>query len=349
MQANRNLTPVWIIYSDGRRLDVEHEGALQSIRVDDSLNGIGTFSLVFNMAENKIKEAGFIGGGSRLSIYLGYKDDVEEVFSGEVREFYGFYPEMGGEYVEVIGNNVLYKLHHSSHFRSFEGKAPSEVIRGVIDAYSLKAEVEDFGTPKLFQPEEEMTDYEYLMGQARAYGKQVYANDTTIHVKNEISIRSDEVIYEWGKSLVSLKAKQTGDGLLSSVDYIGREHLANKSFVDKATLNDIPVKIGGLKSCTEASTGGRGSRAAIEVDLSSEDSEEAKQLAIGMLQCNSYGLGYAYGVGEGNYKLRPGMRVTLKMVSETYEGEHMAEKVVHRFDRRNGYTVEFDLKRNMCP
>jgi len=349
MRANKNLTPVWIIYSDGKRLDLEHEGALQSITVNDRLNGIGTFSIIFDTAEVKIREKGLIAPGSELSIHLGYKDDVGEVFAGEAAAFQGVFPEAGAEQLEVSGRNILYRLGHASHYRSFERKAPAEVIKGLIDIYSLKAEVDDFGAPKLFRLKEKITDYEYLMDQAKAYGKQVYASGRTIYVKNEISIRTDEVIYEWGKSLVSLKAGQDADGLISGVDYIGWDNLTDESFVGKATLNDIPVKVGGSKYWTDVYKGGGGSHTTVDADLSSEDSDDAKQLAIGMLQSNSYMFAHAHGKGEGNYKLRPGMRVTLKMVGESYEGEYIAETVTHRFDHRNGYTAEFGLKRNMCP
>jgi len=53
------------------------------------------------------------------------------------------------------------------------------------------------------------------------------------------------------------------------------------------------------------------------------------------------------GKSEGNYKLRPGMRVTIKMVGEDIEGEYMSDVVVHTFDKQNGYITEFNLKRNM--
>ena len=349
MSENKHLTPVWIIYVDGRRLDLEHDGALRSITITDRLNDVSGFSIVFETGEVKIKEKGIISTGSEVSIHLGYKDDINEVFSGEALTFRGIYPEAGTEQLRVSGQSVLGKLKHASHFRSFEQKAPSDVIRGLIDSYSLKPELDDFGTPKLFQSEENLTDFDYLMAQAAAYGKQVYATGSTIYVNDEISIRSDEIIYEWGKSLVSLEAIQDMGRLLSGVDYIGWDHLKNESFAGKATLNDMPVKIGGPRDWSEVYKGNSGKFVDTGVDLYCKDSDEAKQLAIGQLQNNSYSFGYAYGKGEGNYKLRPGMRVTVKMVDESLEGEYMAQTVTHHFNHLNGYTAEFTLKRNMCP
>lgn len=42
---NKHLTPMWIVYVDGQRLDIAHEGALQRIVVDDRLNDVGLATL----------------------------------------------------------------------------------------------------------------------------------------------------------------------------------------------------------------------------------------------------------------------------------------------------------------
>ena len=349
MSENKHLTPVWIVYVDGRRLDTEHEGALRSITVTDRLNGVSVFSIVFFTNEVKVREKGLISLDSEISIHLGYKDDVEEVFSGEVLAFRGIFPDDDVEQLEVSGCNVLHRLKHASRFRGFEEKTPSEVIKGLIDGYSLKAEVDDFGASRPFQSEENQTDYDYLMEQAKAHGKQVYATGSTVYVKGEISVRSDEVIYEWGKSLASFDTAQDISDLITGVDYIGWDHLKNESFIGSAALQDVPVKVGGPKEWSEVSKGGDGKFVDIRRDMNCKDSDEAKQLAIGWLQNRSYDFGYAYGKAEGNYRLRPGIRVTVKMVGESFEGEYTAFEVTHKFDTRSGYTTEFALKRNMCP
>jgi len=346
MRANKHLTPVYIVYVDGRRLDLEHEGAVRSVTVKDCLNGISVFSIVFDTGAVKIQDKKLISVGSDVSIHLGYKDDVGEVFSGGVAAFRTILSDSSAERLDVSGCNALYNLYHTSTYRSFEGKAPSEVIKGILDAYSIKAEVDDFGTPKPFQSEENLTDYEYLIAQAEAYGKQVYATGNTVYIKDEVTVRSDEVIYEWGKSLISFEGAQDTGGLVKGVDYVGWDNLKDEAFVGNAELSDLPVKIGGGRSWLEAGKS-RGMSVEARVDLTSTASEEARQLALGRLQNNSYKFGYARGKGEGNYKLRPGMRVMIKMVGEHFEGEYMAQTVTHRFSRNSGYAVEFTLKRNM--
>ncbi|MDR0320560.1 MAG: hypothetical protein LBI28_03585 [Treponema sp.] len=78
MSESKHLTPVWIIYADGRRLDTEYEGALRSITVTDKLNGASEFSIIFDTTEVKVREIGLLSFGSEMLIHMGYKDDIIE-------------------------------------------------------------------------------------------------------------------------------------------------------------------------------------------------------------------------------------------------------------------------------
>ena len=53
MGENKHLTPVWIVYVDGERLDPMYEGALERIVIDDKLNGVGTGVLEFDSFNDK--------------------------------------------------------------------------------------------------------------------------------------------------------------------------------------------------------------------------------------------------------------------------------------------------------
>jgi hypothetical protein len=347
MSANSHLTPVCIIYVDGSRLDVEHEGALRSVTIQDRLNGISTFTLSFDSSGAKLYDKGLIKLESEVSIHLGYKDDVEEVFSGEVVEFQEILPEQGTDTLEVTGCNVLHKLAHGFQTRNYEEKSLSEIIKGMIDGYGLKAAVEDFGGVQAFSSEDKQSDYEYILENANAYGKQVFAAGNTVYVGSEISVRTDEIIYERGKSLIKFKGIQSLHGVLSGIDTIGWNYLKNESFVGHASLGDIPLKVGGSKDWTGASKGGGGKFIETRINHCIKDVDDAKQFSIGILQNNSFRFSSATGSGEGNYKLRPGMRVMIKMTGTGSEGEYIANEVTHRFDYQDGYTTEFSLRRNM--
>ena len=349
MSENKHLTPVWIIYVDGRRLDTAHEGALRRINISDRLNGISSFSILFDTTEVKVREEGFISLESEISIHLGYKDDIEEVFSGEVLGFRAIFPETGAEQLEVSGCNVLHKLAHAVRLHDFEEKTISDIIRGIVDAYSLQLEMDDFGASWVFSTRQGLTDYKYLANFAEMYGKNFFAAGNKIYIGDEITVRSDEIIYEWGKSLITFEASQNIKNVISEIDYVGWDPQKEESFTGTASLSDLAVKVGGSNDWTGVSNGGNGKFREIQMEMAMIDADNAKQLALGKLKQNSFAFSSAKGSGEGNYKLRPGMRVTIKMVGESFEGEYIADTVTHLFDHNSGYITEFALKRNMCP
>ncbi|MCL2381509.1 MAG: peptidoglycan DD-metalloendopeptidase family protein [Treponema sp.] len=346
MSENKKLTPVFIIYVDGRRLNIDLEGAVCHITVNDLLNGISAFTIIFNAPAATVKE--LIAYKSEVSIHLGYKDDVEEVFSGEVLSFRGIFQEAGAELLEVSGSNVLNRLSHGTHYRSYENKKPSEVIRGLLEAHSLQGEVEDFGSMNPYQLKEVQSDYQCLLKLARKYGKEVYASGRTVYVRNEITARKDELIYELGKTLKSFDAGMNIKGLITRVEYHGWDYLRGENYSGKVELQDLPVKVGGNREWEPKSLGQK-SPVETLIDHNSPDSEDARQQAIGLLQENSYQLYQAQGSVEGNYKIRPGMRTVMKMVGESFEGEYIIKSVEHQFDSGSGYRTSFRLKRNMMP
>jgi phage protein D len=235
------------------------------------------------------------------------------------------------------------------HTRSYEEKTGSEIIKGLIEGYALQAEVEDFGGVLAFSAQAYKSDYEYLMGYANAYGKQVFADGKTIYVGGEISVRTDEIIYERGKNLIRFKGARNILGAVSDIDIIGWDHLKNESFVGHASLSDIPLKVGGGQDWAGVSKGGSGTYKRSQINHDVKDRDDAKQLALGMLQTNTYSFSSGEGSGEGNNKLRAGMRVTIKMAGKDSDGEYLAEEVIHHYDYREGYITGFSLKRNMIP
>lgn len=345
---NKTLTPVWICYVDGKRLDTKHEGALKNIKVVDTLNGVGQCSLLFDTSAEKLLELGTFSLESEISVHLGYKDDVEEVFNGEITGFASKFEEYGHEMVEVICCNAIYKLMHGKHFTSIENKTCSDAIKDILDAYSLSAEIDSFGASYEFANIHALTDYEYIEECCQKYGKDFYAYGTKVYIKDNIEVRSDDVIFEWGKSLINFYPVQTIRNLYSEVNVSGWDSAKCEAISANAKIADVPVKIGGSNDWTKVSKGGNGKWVHNVIEKSVFDNEDAKNIALGILQQNSFRFITAEGKSEGTYKLLPGMHVTIKYVGKVFEGEYIAQTVTHDFDILNGYTTSFTLKRNMC-
>jgi len=349
MNEITRLVPVWIVYADGKRLDTAHEGALRRIIINDRLSGVGTFSLFFDSSSAPVRSLGVLVPGSRVQIHLGYKDAVEEVFTADVLGFRTELSGMDNATIEVTGCNDLHRLHHGKHSRSFEKKTPAQIIRQLAALYSLNAEVEDFGSAGEFTASREETDLEFILRLASFYGKEIYTWQSKLYAGAEICVGQKEIIYEWGKNLIEFEAEENFRGLASAITAAGWDSGKNESFSARADASALSLRIGGNTHWTGLIRIDHRAWEGFTADPRLKDAEDARAVAAAALQRDSFRFAQARGSGEGNAKLFPGMRVTIKAAGDEVSGEYITGAVRHLFDYSCGYRTDFTLKRNMSP
>jgi uncharacterized protein involved in type VI secretion and phage assembly len=75
-----------------------------------------------------------------MSVHLGYKDDTQEVFSGEITGASISLPETGPSRYRVTASSCLQSLGHGVRNRVFENKTPSQAIKDILSRYGLQEE-----------------------------------------------------------------------------------------------------------------------------------------------------------------------------------------------------------------
>ena len=345
---NKTLTPIWIVYADGARLPWKYEGALKKIRVSDRLGSIGTASLVFDMSAPDFDNDDVFSEGSEVSVHLGYKDDVEEVFSGEVTGFAPRFGEYGAPQMEVQIETKLHRLDKGIRTKAFESKTTAQIIKEIITNHNLKAEVEEFGPKHNYTEQRNITDYDYITQLACKYGKAVWCQGNTIYVKSEITPSDEDVILEWGKSIISARAKTSMTKQLSAATCTGWSIMDCRGFAATATMKDIPLKIGGEYSWEDNSKGYDPKK--IEQITTEEiiDEEDAAAVAKAYIQNRSFKFQSCDIKTQGNYHIKPGNRLTVKYLGKHSDGEYLIESVEHTLDMQEGFITKCHLIRNFC-
>ena len=345
---NKTLTPIWIVYADGARLPWKYEGALKKIRVSDRLGSIGTASLVFGMSAPDFDNDDVFSEGSEVSVHLGYKDDVEEVFSGEVTGFAPRFGEYGAPQMEVQIETKLHRLDKGIRAKAFESKTTAQIIKEIITNHNLKAEVEEFGPKHNYTEQRNITDYDYITQLACKYGKAVWCQGNTVYVKTEITPSDDDVILEWGKSIISARAKTSMTRQLSAATCTGWSIMDCRGFAATATMKDIPLKIGGEYSWEDNSKGYDPKK--IEQITTEEiiDEEDAAAVAKAYIQNRSFKFQSCDIKTQGNYHIKPGNRLTVKYLGRHSDGEYLVYSVEHSLSAQDGYFTTCHLKRNFC-
>ena len=345
---NRTLTPVWIAYVDGVRLGTGYEGALKRIYIHDRLDFAGTASLLFGSSPLDFCNDGTFTIGSEVSIHLGYKDDVQEVFAGEVTGFAPRLDEYSAPLMEVKIHSKLHRLNKGTRCASFEHKTPAGIIRDIVQGYNLNADVEEFGPEYNYIEQKNFTDYGYIMYLAGKYGKTVYCHGNTVYVKTEIAPTDDDVILEWGKSIISARAKTSMTKQLSAATCTGWSIMDCRGFAATATMKDIPLKIGGGYSWEDNSKGYDPKK--IEQITTEEiiDEEDAAAVAKAYIQNRSFKFQSCDIKTQGNYHIKPGNRLTVKYLGRHSDGEYLVYSVEHSLSAQDGYFTTCHLKRNFC-
>ena len=309
---NKTLTPIWIVYADGARLPWKYEGALKKIRVSDRLSSIGTASLVFGMSAPDFDNDDVFCEGSEVSLHLGYKDDVEEVFNGEVTGFAPQFGEYGAPQMEVQIETKLHRLDKGIRSKAFEGKTSAQIIKEIITNHNLKAEVEEFGPKHDYTEQRNITDYDYITQLSCKYGKTVWCQGNTVYVKTEITPSDDDVVLEWGKSIIRARTKTSIARQLSATTCTGWSIMDCRGFAATATMKDIPLRIGGEYSWEDNSKGYDPKRTEQITTEEILDEEDAAAVAKAYIQNRSLKFQSCDIKTQGNYRIKPGNRLTVK-------------------------------------
>ena len=305
-------------------------------------------SLLFGIPPADFCNDGTFTIGSEVSIHLGYKDDVQEVFAGEVTGFAPRLDEYSAPLMEVKMHSKLHRLNKGTRCASFEHKTPAGIIRDIVQGYNLNADVEEFGPEYNYIEQKNFTDHGYIMYLAGKYGKTVYCHGNTVHVKTEITPTDDDVVLEWGKTIISARTKTDLAAQLSAVTATGWYVMKCGGFTATATMKDVPLKIGG-EYCWEDNAKGYDSHKVGQLSSSSfTDEKDAMEVARSVLLGRSLQFQSCDIKTQGNYRIKPGNRLTVKYLGKHSDGEYLVQSVEHDFSVQDGYFTICHLKRNFC-
>ena len=119
-------------------------------------------------------------------------------------------------------------------------------------------------------------------------------------------------------------------------------------FTATATMKDVSLKIGG-EYCWEDNAKGYDSHKVGQLSSSSfTDEKDAMEVARSVLLGRSLQFQSCEAKTEGNSRIRPGNRLTVKYLGRHSDGEYLVYSVEHSLSVQDGYFTICHLKRNFC-
>jgi uncharacterized protein len=344
--VDTKLTPCFVLYLNGTRFTAEQEYSVKQIVVEERVDLPSSFSITLSDNLRQWTDSEDLSEGAEVKIMLGYKDDIEEVFCGDIISINPQFRMNCDDVVVIKGQNGMHRLFRGKKTRSFIEMTDADIIKEIASECGLKDEIDDIGIEHLFTMQNNMTNYDYLMAMARKYDCKMHVKEKTLVFKKIQDESSEEVIAEWGKTLLEFNVKADVNSLVSEVEVIGWNNEQGEAIVGTATVDDIPVLFDRDVYGGSIVKDNFGDAKMVIVDNAVIDQGGADTLALDIISKNA--MDYVSGSGkvQGNYKINAGIMIELKELGTRFSGTYYVESVKHIFAAGIGYSTYFNVAKN---
>lgn len=340
------LTPTFIVYINGSRLAVDQEAAVKQILVQDRLDSPSSLSIVLSDPQRQWTDCADFDEGNQIRVELGYKDDVAEVFNGEVTGLLADFRRGNDSLVTVKAHNALHRLCSAKKTLHYTKMSDSEIVKEIISDAGLTLKADDFGSEHAAVTRTHQTDYEFVMHLAHRYGCRVWAEKTEVNIQASPDRGDESPVVEWGKTLLEFRVESDTRGLVTEVEVQGWDQETSATISGNAKAADLAEVVGGDEVGAKVVEKNFSPTPLIIVDREIGDESTADDLALEFLTKNSFDFITGSGRAEGNPKIVAGGSLTLKAVSDRFGGEYRVDAVRHTFDSISGYASAFTVSRN---
>lgn len=337
--------PTFIIYLDGTRLSVEQEGAVKQIIINDRMNVPSSCSIVLSDIEKMWMDDSSFDEGITISVHLGYKDDIDEVFNGEITGMDVQFRKGAGTTTVIKCLNTIHRLRSVKKHRIFSEMTDKDIFDEIASENELSLEIDEIGGEKLFVIQKDITDHEFLLGAAMRYGCKLWADEKNLYFKAENDADSEEIIVEWGKTLKDFSASLDTSNIITEVSVTGWDNDLGESFMGTQAFGDV-APVGGSTMGGDSVDSNFGGAMVSITDAKVLDQSEAEKLALDTLTANSFNFMRGNGACGGNFLIKAGCLINIKEVGGKFSGEYMVEEARHVLHSSTGYTTYFSVMRN---
>jgi phage protein D len=340
------LTPVFIIYLNEQRLSVDMESDVKEILVEKRIDQSSTFGITMSdMGQKWTDHPDFIEG-AKIKIMLGYKDAVEEVMSGVVTGKSTVFRKNSDERIMIKGHDIIHRLHRGKKTITYANMTDKEIVEKIAGDAGVGVDCEEIGKMQTFAVQTNQTDYEYLLEMGNRYNCKMMTRDGKLIYKPIEDGSREEVIAEWGKTLIEFHPDLDSTRLVTDVEVHGWDIAKKKEVEGAVGFGDIEKTIGEGKAGGVTVLDNYGNTKLIVTDAAINDKNSAEKRAIETITRNSMTYIDATATVQGNNKIDAGMMINIKEVGKIFSGEYFVTEAKHRFIAEQGYTTSFTCIRN---
>ena len=342
---NVTLTPTFIVYINGTRLGVDHEASVRQILVKDRLDAPSTCRIVLSNMDRKWVDSSDFDIAQTVSVLLGFKDAVEEVFCGEITASEVVLKKQADATVILHCSDKMHRLFKARKHRIFNEMTDGDIISEIAGEYGLSADTDELAAEHIVRVQEDTSDYEFLRKMAREYHYRLWIKEDTLYLKADTE-EGDDIVLEWGKTLLDFGAVQDTKDLLTEVEVVGWDDMTGEGFSGLADGGAVTGIVGDGDLGQKIVKDNFGDRRLVLKDHGVKDRQGAEDRAASLLSRNSWAFLKARAVCEGNNRILAGVLVEIKEAGNRFSGPYLVRQAVHNFHASAGYRTNCELERN---
>jgi phage protein D/phage baseplate assembly protein gpV len=312
-----------------------------SLKVETDLDLAGSFGIVVRNPDNMLLDSALFDLGRTVEIHLGYGNDLQPAFLGEITSIEPSFPQDGPPVVRVAGYDKSYKMRRKQPEPTDYKFMNDSIIAARIAVENGLIPIVD-PTPGLIEKITQVeSDMAFLKARARKYFFDVYVEWDRLHFQFPRP-QTAAYVLEWGHNLSSFSPRISSAGLAGLQIIRGyNQELAQTIFgialAADFNLDNLEERLGSSAIDLLTSLARRGIR-----KNTIENPLDAIVLAKSLLQDILEGMYEGTGMCVGIPDLRAGSFVAIQGVGKRFSGTYRVRKVTHTIDD-NGFRTEFEI------
>lgn len=314
----------------GGRVVRESDGIVSDLSVNSVLDGADTVSFRLNHRFNHengefldLKMADW-EPSTKIRIRQGYGDTFEQTFVGRIQSVKPDFPSGGSPTITVSGFGLLHDLTKETRSRSWDDQRIGDVVREVLSAYDLKADVRkaDLKRRKIYQNNQ--NDFQFLTKLATDYGFEFFADQTVAYFRpRTLQEPTPDLTLRYGESLTSFSPELNEADAVKTVEVRHWNQATQKEIAGKASRSE-----------------GKGKKV---VRRPVESKEEAETVALAILGRLSDAVVEGSGESIGIPELGTGTLLKIEGVGKSFTKIYYVKSATHSMSN-SGYTTSFEVQ-----
>lgn len=345
------LAPEFKFRINGSPLPNEAMADMIAVTVLDDVDAMSMFTMTltgWDGVEMKPKwiDDNLFREGNPVEIEMGYRDQTQVIFSGEITGLEPEFMEAKPPRLTVRGYDRRHRLMRQRKTRSFTNVRDSDIASQLAGGAGLTPEVEDSKVMLPYVLQHNQTDLEFLLSRAARIHFEVTVNGGKLIFRKRKIKDSEVLTLRREIELLEFRPRMTTLNQVQEFIVRGWNPKEKKEIVARAAAGDEPKVMGGTASGPANVGRVFGQTGSTSVAMPVQSQEDADQIA--KQRFSEMALAHVRGDGVciGDPRIRAGTVVKIEGLGKRFSGPYYLTWAEHRYSPGKGYRTAFGAKRN---